>query len=232
MGQGGRRRDHAGGGVSVEPNRARDWVNSCLRSVLPDGVPPSFQSIDSAHFEGSGRQRKAIANLTMFDGETATVQVWEWGGGSYAHRYTAMPGGDCSFDHGRWVRVGPPHVGRATKQPTPTFAPLGLAWASINALGGTASETDAHAQGYVEAIDDALKALEALGATSAAWDAGGPVVAPVDPMHALLTRLAALRTDDEHPDGMSGDEAVSTLGGLIEEARELVGQPLKEEQPA
>lgn len=83
---------------------AVSYVDSALRDVLPPGVPPSFAAIESAHWSGSGKRRTAHGRLTMFDGLPALVEVWN-SGGLTAHRFTEMPGGDCSFEGGRWVRV-------------------------------------------------------------------------------------------------------------------------------
>lgn len=61
---------------------------------------------------------------------------------------------------------------RPASETTGKWTPLDLAWANINALGGASEPGDIEARGYVGAIRDALKALEDLGATTAAWDAG------------------------------------------------------------
>lgn len=84
---------------------AREYIDAALRACLPDGVPPSFRSINNARFVGVGRDRPAEADLTMFDGLPARVRVWLWGPSSYAHAWLDMPGGDCSFEAGRWIRI-------------------------------------------------------------------------------------------------------------------------------
>lgn len=83
---------------------AADFVRTALEAVLPDGVPPSWVSIDKAHYVGFGRNAAAFAEVTMFDGLSAKVEVRPWGS-SHSHRWTDMPGGDASFEDGRWIRV-------------------------------------------------------------------------------------------------------------------------------
>jgi hypothetical protein len=87
---------------------AADAVRLVLLAVLPPGVPPSFREITSAHFAGSGRERRAVGRLLMWDGQPATAEVFMGGTmGSYpvwGHRWTEMPGGACSWEGDRWVR--------------------------------------------------------------------------------------------------------------------------------
>lgn len=83
---------------------AAQFVRAVLESVLPDGVPPSWVSIDEAHYVGFGRNAVAHATVTMFDGLTAKVEVQSWGE-SHRHRWADMPGGDASFEDGKWVRI-------------------------------------------------------------------------------------------------------------------------------
>lgn len=52
----------------------------------------------------------------MFDGQAATVRVWLYARGrdAFAHEWTSMLGGDCSFEDGAWIRID-----RATLEPMP-----------------------------------------------------------------------------------------------------------------
>lgn len=79
-------------------------VRSALLSVLPPGVPPSFRSIAGARFDGAGRSRNATADLIMFDGQPATVEVDQSAEGLWRHRWLSLPGGSVSWEGGRWVR--------------------------------------------------------------------------------------------------------------------------------
>lgn len=87
---------------------ASDAVRWVLLAVLPPGVPPSFSEVASAHFAGSGRTRRAVARLVMFDGQPATAEVFVGGRFGdctcWGHRWTDMPGGACSWEGDRWVR--------------------------------------------------------------------------------------------------------------------------------
>jgi hypothetical protein len=87
---------------------AADAVRHVLLAVLPPGVPPSFREITAARFVGTGRARKAVADLVMYDGRPATAEVDVGGrlGDStvWRHRWTDMPGGACSWEGDRWVR--------------------------------------------------------------------------------------------------------------------------------
>lgn len=79
-------------------------IRNHLTACLPPGVPPSFRTIGFARFEGRGRQRKAIGRLEMFDGQFATVEVFQAGDALWGHRWPDMPGGACSWEGDRWVR--------------------------------------------------------------------------------------------------------------------------------
>lgn len=80
------------------------YIDAALRDCLPTDVPPSFTEIEAAYWEGRGRQRKAVGRLRMFDGQPAIVEVWS-SGFCTGHRFTEMPGGDCSYEGDRWMRV-------------------------------------------------------------------------------------------------------------------------------
>lgn len=96
--------------------RAKDFVDAHLRGCLPPGVPPSYRSIVSAEFVGRGRERRAVAGLVMFDGLPAQVSVRAWG--IPGHRFVDLPGGDVSFEDGRWIRIDP-----VTLEPMPPPPP-------------------------------------------------------------------------------------------------------------
>lgn len=86
---------------------AKAFVERALLDVLPPDVPPSWSSIDSARYVGTGRRREAHAELTMFDGRPAKVRVWFWdkGSTSCAHEWTDPGHGEpCGFEDGRWQR--------------------------------------------------------------------------------------------------------------------------------
>lgn len=80
-------------------------VRETLEAVLPPGVHPSFSAILAARYEGTGRTRAITAELRMIDGHPATVRLTPWAFG-WSHRFTSLPGGDLSFEDGRWVRIG------------------------------------------------------------------------------------------------------------------------------
>ncbi len=83
---------------------AMRYVIETLQNVLPPGTPTSWLKINAACWVGTGKHRRARADLTMFDGKPATVEAWE-SKGLRAHRWVEMPGGDCSFEDGRWMRI-------------------------------------------------------------------------------------------------------------------------------
>lgn len=74
-----------------------------LASCLPPGVPPIYRSIRNARFFERDRRQIATAELEMFDGQPATVEVFIWRLG-VAHRWTNLVGGDACYEAGRWQR--------------------------------------------------------------------------------------------------------------------------------
>lgn len=74
-----------------------------MASCLPPGTPACYHSMANARFAGSGRKRVATAVLEMFDGQFATVEVFQWELG-FGHRWTVMAGGDTFYEDGRWQR--------------------------------------------------------------------------------------------------------------------------------
>lgn len=96
-------------------------IEQALKACLPPGVPPSWRSIDGARYISSQPRHEATAEVTMFDGQPAKVRVWLHARNrdAFAHEWTEMPGGDCSFEDGRWVRID-----RATMEPVPAQGSL------------------------------------------------------------------------------------------------------------
>jgi hypothetical protein len=92
------------GGPIMKNSQARQIVIDTLMSVLPAGVSPSFANIDSATETGRGDSREITAALTMFDGLPATVCLKPWAFG-WSHQWMSLPGGDLSFEDGRWQRL-------------------------------------------------------------------------------------------------------------------------------
>lgn len=84
---------------------AAQFINTRLRACLPHGVPPSYTKIVQAVFVGRGKERRALADLIMFDGLPAKVMIRTTG--LKPHKFIEMPGGDVSFENGRWIRVDP-----------------------------------------------------------------------------------------------------------------------------
>jgi len=86
---------------------AKEHVDQALRACLPEGCPPSYRSIDAARYTSAQPRHEATAELTMFDGRPAKVRVWLHARNrdAFAHEWTEMPGGDCSFENGRWIRI-------------------------------------------------------------------------------------------------------------------------------
>ena len=78
-------------------------VRAVLMDALPKGTPPSFRRVLSTRRLMS--PNKVIAELEMFDGLRAEVEVWQWSTIGWAHKWNSMPGGDISFENGCWVRI-------------------------------------------------------------------------------------------------------------------------------
>ena len=81
-------------------SKAFEIARDTLVNSLPPGVPPYFASIDTAAFDG----KSVVAALTMFDGQPAVARFRRWAYG-WSLGWDSMPGGDVSFENGRWVRV-------------------------------------------------------------------------------------------------------------------------------
>lgn len=89
---------------TLPTNTAAILVAEHLASCLPPGVPPSYQSITNAKLAGYGKGRRAIANLVMFDGKAARIEVTERDD-FRKHRWLLLEGGDVAFENGCWQRV-------------------------------------------------------------------------------------------------------------------------------
>lgn len=96
---------------------AAQFIDTHLRACLPPGVPPSYSKIVQAVFVGRGKDRQALADLIMFDGLPAKVMIRTTG--LKPHRFIDLPGGDVSFEDGRWIRIC-----RTTLEPMPAQMPL------------------------------------------------------------------------------------------------------------
>jgi hypothetical protein len=83
---------------------AAQMVLDCLTACLPPGVSLSFRRIVRARFEGSGRRKRSVADVEMFDGRHATVEVWQYAPGAWAHRWPTMDGGAAYWDGSAWRR--------------------------------------------------------------------------------------------------------------------------------
>lgn len=88
----------------AKPLDASSLVEKHLADCLPPGTPPYHRAILTARYVGTGRKRVAIANVEMFDGLPATVEVFRWGANAFGHRWTAMEGGAVYFEDDRWHR--------------------------------------------------------------------------------------------------------------------------------
>lgn len=108
---------------------AATHVEQALRACLPPGVPPSWHSIDGARYVSAQPRHEATAELTMFDGLPAKVRVWLYGRGSdaFAHEWTYLPGGHCSYEDGRWQRINPETLEPFPDQPDMFATPRGAA---------------------------------------------------------------------------------------------------------
>lgn len=81
---------------------AKDEIRRVLMDVLPPDVPPFFARIVSASFAG---EKSAVAELELFDGATAEIEVWQWRPDSSAYRWIRLDGGDLTWEDGRWQRA-------------------------------------------------------------------------------------------------------------------------------
>lgn len=84
---------------------AEHIVRETLEACLPEGVPPSFRSIDKVRAIGRGKRRQIVARLTMVDGLRATVRLRQWSLG-WTHRFSCMEAGPLAWEDGAWRRAG------------------------------------------------------------------------------------------------------------------------------
>lgn len=85
---------------------AADFVTSGLIACIPRGCPPPFRAVRSAEYSKKGRERRAVAELEMFDGQTGIAEVWRWGRESgWAFQWNRLDGGAFSLKDGEWKRV-------------------------------------------------------------------------------------------------------------------------------
>lgn len=83
---------------------AKTLVDNHLASCLPVGCPPCHRLVIKARFVGVGKKSVAIADVEMFDGQAAKIEVFRWGLGGLGHRWTEMAGGCAFYEDGRWQR--------------------------------------------------------------------------------------------------------------------------------
>jgi hypothetical protein len=88
--------------MSCKLDAERAIVNH-LASCLPPGAPQIYRAIHNPHFVTRERKQVAIAELELFDGQAATIEVFIWNFG-VAHRWTRLDGGNAFFANGRWQR--------------------------------------------------------------------------------------------------------------------------------
>lgn len=106
---------------------ADNFIICAMRECLPDDVPLSF-AVVSARWMRKGAQRRAVAEVVMFDGAPATLEVWTWSSeGGHAHMWKSMTGGDATFEVGRWVRVSDGDAKQSSTRPTDGEDSLGIA---------------------------------------------------------------------------------------------------------
>lgn len=83
---------------------AAERIDAHLASCLPPGTPAIHQSVESAWWVKKGRGRTAIGKLILFDGQPATIEVFQWAAQAFGHRWLDMVGGAAFYEDGRWQR--------------------------------------------------------------------------------------------------------------------------------
>jgi hypothetical protein len=83
---------------------AADLIAEHLAACQPPAETPIYRAIKHALYVGFGPKRVAMAELEMFDGQAATIEVYAWGVDCLAHRWTRLDGGFIACEGGRWVR--------------------------------------------------------------------------------------------------------------------------------
>ncbi len=93
--------------MSTPQATARTILEQTIASVLPEGSPLPYASIDKASFEG---RNSIVASMTMFDGLAAVCRLNRWAFG-WSLGYDSLPGGDISLENGVWERATRPTGG-------------------------------------------------------------------------------------------------------------------------
>jgi hypothetical protein len=86
---------------------ASEFVTSGLVACIPRGCLPPFRCVRSATYFKKGRERRAVAEVEMFDGATGIAEVWRWRESGWAFQWNRLDGGAFSLEDGEWKRVGP-----------------------------------------------------------------------------------------------------------------------------
>lgn len=97
---------------------AEEVIRRVLLAAIPPGVVPPFREIESAKFTGAGRQRKAHAEVILFDGQSGAVEASPWAFG-WSYRWMRLDGGAFEWTGEAWKRCPPIAV-----QPTQGILPL------------------------------------------------------------------------------------------------------------
>lgn len=82
-----------------------DIVSQVLKEALPDSLPPSFDRVITATYLRKGKRPIINADLEMFDGQKASVQLVKWDH-SWSHQWTSLEGGPIAWDGVKWIRKG------------------------------------------------------------------------------------------------------------------------------
>jgi hypothetical protein len=89
---------------------ASEVVDAHLLECLPPESPRGYDIVE-ARFISSPSGRACLANLRMFDGEHAEVEVFSKDGDSWAHRWIDVGGAPAELMNGTWRRVAAACVG-------------------------------------------------------------------------------------------------------------------------
>ena len=85
-------------------------VRDTLLASIPPHAPPMFKEIVHAHSSGQGKRRQILADLILFDGETAGVKLepFQWG---WSIQWMHLPGGAFFLNAANeWQRETPPQT--------------------------------------------------------------------------------------------------------------------------
>ncbi|SMC58379.1 hypothetical protein SAMN06297251_10474 [Fulvimarina manganoxydans] len=86
-------------------NSPTQIVDRHLASCLQDGRPAAHRMVISVTVERVAAGRRFLADLIMFDGKPASIEVYCSPAGLWSHRFIDLPGGDCHISGGRWRRT-------------------------------------------------------------------------------------------------------------------------------